>query len=238
MTSANTGASRGAPTPEPGRGAPFSLPGPFRAAVFDLDGMLVDSEPLWARAETDLLARHGDRFTTADAQATHGRSIEDTIDAYAHRLGGVDPAALRAELVALMRMHYSEGPSVRPGARELVRALKGQLLLGIASNTDGDLVRLALKGAGLLDVFATIVSGADIGRAKPHPDVYLVACRALAVEPREAVAFEDSPAGVQAAKAAGMTCVGVPDRDGVDLVAAGADVVVGSLAELIPVGPG
>lgn len=221
--------------PGHGRGAPFRLPGRFRAAVFDMDGLLVDSEPLWALAETELLARHGDRFTRADAEATHGRSIEDTIDAYVPRLGGADRAALRAELMALMQAHYEEGSPVRPGARELVRWLEGHMPLAVASNTDGDLVRLALEGAGLVDAFAAIVSGADIGRAKPHPDVYLAACRALGVEPCDAVAFEDSPAGVQAAKAAGMSCVGVPERDGVDLAAAGADVVVGSLAELIDV---
>jgi HAD superfamily hydrolase (TIGR01509 family) len=236
VTSEVPGAHRGALTPGSGRGAPIRLPGRFRAAVFDMDGLLVDSEPLWALAETDLLARHGDRFTPADAEATHGRSIDETIDAYARRLGGADRAALRAELLALIRAHYSGGAPVRPGARELVRWLEGRMRLAVASNTDGDLVRLALEGAGLLDAFAAVVSGADVGRSKPHPDVYLAACRALGVEPRDAVAFEDSPAGVQAAKAAGMTCVGVPERDGVDLAAAGADVVVGSLAELVGVG--
>jgi HAD superfamily hydrolase (TIGR01509 family) len=105
--------------------------------------------------------------------------------------------------------------------------------LGVASNTDGDLVRLALEGAGLLGAFAVIASGADIGRAKPYPDVYLAACHGLGVEPGLAVAVEDSPAGVRAAKAAGMMCIGVPDRDGVDLMAAGADLVVASLVDLL-----
>jgi HAD superfamily hydrolase (TIGR01509 family) len=215
------------------RGAPFTLPGRFRAAVFDMDGLLVDSEPLWAIAERDLLAHHGEHFTSADAEATHGRSIEDTIVAYARRLGGVDPTALRTELMTLMRTYYAEGAPLRPGARELVRSLEGRLMLGVASNTDGALVRLALENVGLLDAFAAIISGDDVGRGKPYPDVYLAACHALGVEPRDAVAIEDSPIGVRAAKAAGMTCVAVPERDGLDLAAAGADVVVGSLAELV-----
>ena len=198
-----------------------------------MDGLLVDSEPLWALAERELLMRHGEHFTPANAEATHGRSIEDTIAAYARRLGGVDPTDLRTELMMLMRIHYAERLALRPGARELVRSLEGRVALGVASNTDGALVRLALDKVGLLDAFAVIVSGADIGRAKPCPDVYLAACHALKVEPRDAVAFEDSPVGVRAAKAAGMTCVGVPERDGLDLTAAGADVVVGSLAELV-----
>jgi HAD superfamily hydrolase (TIGR01509 family) len=198
-----------------------------------MDGLLIDSEPLWVLAETDLLERHGSRFTPADAEATHGRSIEETIGAYAPRLGGADPVALRAELMALMRSRYREGAQLRPGASELVRWLEANMRLAIASNTDGDLVRLALDRAGLLDAFTEIVSSADTGQAKPRPDVYLMACAALGVEPRDAVAFEDSPAGVRAAKAAGMTCVGVPERDGVDLAAAGADIVVASLADLV-----
>jgi HAD superfamily hydrolase (TIGR01509 family) len=215
------------------RGAPFVLPGRFRAAVFDMDGLLVDSEPLWVLAETELFARHGQAFGPADAEATHGRSIEDTILDYAARLGGLDPTALRAELIARMRVLYLERTSLRPGARDLVRSLEGRLGLGVASNTDRDLVELALRKVGLLDAFAAIASGVDVGRPKPHPDVYLAACRALAVEPGHAVALEDSLDGVRAAKAAGMTCVGVPERDGLDLAAAGADVVVRSLAELV-----
>ena len=233
MTSEDPGTIRGAPQPGSGRGAPFSLPGRFRAAVFDMDGLLVDSEPLWALAEADLLARHGDRFSPADAESTHGRSIDDSIEAYAHRLGGADRTALRAELVALMRIRYREGAVARPGALALVRSLQGHVPLAVASNTDGALVRLALEGMGLLDAFAVIVSGDEVGRPKPHPDLYLAACRALGVEPADAIAFEDSPAGVRAAKAAGMICVGVPDRDGVDLAAAGADIVVGSLGDLV-----
>jgi HAD superfamily hydrolase (TIGR01509 family) len=223
--------------PAPLDGIRLRLPGRFHAAVFDMDGLLVDSEPLWVLAEAELLERHGDRLTAEDVEATHGRSIDDTIVAYAVRLGGIDPDGLRAELMSIMRAHYGTSPPIRPGARELVRLLAGRIPLAVASNTDVDLVRLALAGAGLLDAFTAVVSGADMARAKPHPAVYLEACRQLGVAPRDAVAFEDSPAGVQAAKAAGLTCVAVPDREGVDLGAAGADLVIGSLAELVGEAP-
>lgn len=236
MTSADPDAPLGAPTPVRGLGAPFTLPGRFGAVVFDMDGVLVDSEPLWARAEASLLARHGDRFTEEDVEATHGRSIEASVEAYASRLGGIDPAALRVELIELMRLQYAAGVALRPGAAALVRSLHGRAGLAVASNTDGDLVRLALARAGLLDRFEVIVSGADLGRSKPDPAVYLAACHRLGVEPRDAVAIEDSPAGVQAAKAAGLACVGVPERARVDLAAAGADLVVASLSDLIPSG--
>jgi len=201
-----------------------------------MDGVLVDSEPLWARAEALLLARHGDRFTREDAVATHGRSIEASVAIYASRLDGVDPADLRAELIELMRLQYAAGVALRPGAGALARSLHGRVGLAVASNTDGELVRLALGQVGLLESFGVIVSGADLGRAKPDPAVYLAACDRLGVEPRDGVAIEDSPAGVQAAKAAGLTCIGIPERKGVDLAGAGADVVVASLSDLIPSG--
>jgi len=219
--------------PRPSDGASFVLPASIRAAVFDMDGLLVDTEPLWIAAETELLARRGAVFTEADVAATHGRSILATLEVYAARLGNAEPEALERELLDLMREAYAAGPPLRPGARELVDALRGRLPLAIASNTGEALVRLALQRTGLLEAFTVIVSGFDLGRSKPDPMVYRVACEALRVTPAEAVAFEDSPAGVASARAAGLFVVGVPDRPGVDLRAAGADRVVGSLADVV-----
>ncbi len=107
--------------------------------------------------------------------------------------------------------------------------------LGVASSTTAPLVHLALEKAGLLDAFEVVSSGADLGRSKPFPDAYLEACRALAVRPSEAIAFEDSPVGVRAAVTAGMVVVAVPDRPGVEptLRAAGAHHVVASLEDVV-----
>jgi HAD superfamily hydrolase (TIGR01509 family) len=218
------------PSPEAHRGA-LVLPGPYVAVVFDMDGLLVDSEPLWAEAEGELFARHGHVYTGEDAAGTHGRSVEDTIHVYTAKLGVVEPAVIEAELLGLMRVRYEAGAPLMPGARELVEGLRGRVPLGVASNTNGWLVRLALEGLGLLDAFGAVVSGADIGSPKPRPDAYLEACRLLGVEPRRTLAFEDSPAGVRSARAAGLTVVGVPERDGIatELVAAGAHQVIDSL---------
>jgi HAD superfamily hydrolase (TIGR01509 family) len=212
----------------------LALPGRFRAALFDMDGLLLDSEPLWVSAETELLERHGERFTEADREATHGRALAESVAAYAERLGGVDGAALEVELLELMRARYAAGAPLRPGARSLVRALVGRVRLGVASSTTTPLVRLALEGVGLLDAFEIIASGSDLGRAKPHPAAFLEGCRLLGVDPADVVAFEDSPVGVRAAHAAGLFVVAVPDRDGVapGLVAAGADLVLGSLEDV------
>jgi HAD superfamily hydrolase (TIGR01509 family) len=214
---------------------PLVLPGPYRAVVFDMDGLLLDTEHLWVQAEAELLERHGHRFTEADHAATHGRAMAESVAIYAERLGGLDPVALEAELLDLMHAHYDGGPPLQPGAEALVRALVGRVSLGVASSTTAPLVRLGLDRAGLLDAFETITSGADLGRAKPFPDAYLEACRILDVPPSEAIAFEDSPVGVRAAVAAGMVVVAVPDRPGVEpaLRAAGAHHVVASLADVV-----
>jgi HAD superfamily hydrolase (TIGR01509 family) len=215
----------------PAPAASIQLPGRFRAAIFDMDGLLLDTEPLWAEAERELLERHGDVFTDADREASHGRAASQTARAYALRLG-LPEEDIEREILDIMLAHYASGPPLRPGARALIGALDGRMALAVASNTTAPLVERALQAAGL-HVLVIVASGADMGRPKPLPDVYLEACRLLDVEPGDAVAFEDSPAGIRAAVAAGLTAVGVPDRGHVNLSAAGAHVVVPSLAHVV-----
>ena len=206
------------------------LPGRFRAAVFDMDGLLLDTEPLWHDAERELLERHGDTFSEEDMIASHGRALVDTADAYATRLG-LPAADIEREIGEIMLAHYLAGAPLHAGARELVLALEGRVPMAVASNTSASLVHRALDSVGL-GMLTVVLSGMDMGRPKPAPDVYVEACRALGVEPGDAVAFEDSPMGVQSARGAGMFVVGVPERPETDLVAAGAHVVLGSLAEI------
>jgi HAD superfamily hydrolase (TIGR01509 family) len=211
--------------------ASLVLPGRFRAAVFDMDGLLLDTEPLWHDAERELLERHGDTFSDADVEASHGRALVDTAAAYADRLG-LPADTIEREIGEIMLAHYVAGAPLHAGARELVDALEGRVALAVASNTSADLVRRALDATGL-SALRVVVSGQDLGRPKPAPDVYIAACLALGVAPADAIAFEDSPMGVQAALAAGLFVVGVPERPDVDLAAAGAHVVLGSLVEVI-----
>jgi HAD superfamily hydrolase (TIGR01509 family) len=210
---------------------PLVLPGRFRAAIFDLDGLLLDTEPLWHDAERELLERHGDTFSEADLIASHGRALVDTALAYADRLG-LPAAAIEAEIAEIMDTHYLAGAPLRPGARALVEGLDGRLALAVASNTSAILVHRALAAVGL-GALRTVASGMDMGRPKPMPDVYAEACRCLGVAPADAVAFEDSPMGVRSAVEAGLFVVGVPERADVDLVVAGAHVVVASLEEIV-----
>ena len=161
--------------------ASLVLPGRFRAAVFDMDGLLLDTEPLWHDAERELLERHGDTFSDADLEASHGRALVDTAAVYAERLG-LPADAIEREIGEIMLAHYVAGAPLHAGVRELVDALDGRIALAVASNTSADLVRQALDAVGL-SALGVVVSGQDLGRPKPAPDVYVAACRALGVAP-------------------------------------------------------
>jgi HAD superfamily hydrolase (TIGR01509 family) len=208
------------------------LPGRFRAVVFDLDGLLLDTEPGWHRAEALLLQRHGATYTDADETATLGWSVDATLRRYLPRLGLDDTAlpGLTSELMELVRQEYAGPIPVRPGAAELVARLRGLVPLGIASNTALSLVSLALASAPFGDAFDALVSAEEVARPKPAPDVYLEACRRLSVEPALAIGLEDSAPGIAAAKAAGLTVIAVPQWGEVDTSA--ADYFVASLEEL------
>jgi HAD superfamily hydrolase (TIGR01509 family) len=208
------------------------LPGRFHAVVFDLDGLLLDTEPRWHLAEAELLRAHGADYTAADETATVGWSVDATLGRYLPRLGLSEDALprLREELLTLVQRAYAGPLEPRPGAVELVTNLRGRSRLAIASNTARSLVTAALAGAPFGDAFDVVVSADEVARPKPAPDIYLEACRRLGVEPRAAAALEDSTSGVQAALAAGLTVIAVPQWPAVDVSA--AHHVVRSLADL------
>jgi HAD superfamily hydrolase (TIGR01509 family) len=208
------------------------LPGRFRAVVFDLDGVLVETETIWREAKVRLFRAHGVEFTAQDHHAVLGTSEEYTARTFLGRFG-LDDAHLPTiveEYLGTASAIFSAGVETREGATQIIGALRGRVPLGLASNTRRQLVDLILERAGLAGCFDAIVTG-DEARPKPEPDLYLRACAKLGVAPRDAVAIEDSPTGVRAARAAGMTCIGIPSDSGVDLT--GANVVVRSLLDLV-----
>jgi HAD superfamily hydrolase (TIGR01509 family) len=200
-----------------------------RAVVFDLDGVLVDSEDIWAAAEGTTVRELGGDYTPELAAQLYGRGHRDGGRLLARRYGG-DPEAVAERLLGHALAGFRRGVQALPAAVETVESLRGRLPLGVASNSVRPIVEAALGAVGLDASFDAVVCGDDVERPKPAPDVYLAACRALGVLPTDALAVEDSPVGVTAAKAAGLVVVGVPSLPGVELPA--ADVVLCSLADL------
>ena len=209
------------------------LPDRFRAVVFDMDGLLLDTELLWHRAETELFAKHGGEFSWDDKMVVIGSSFDFTADYFADRLGYPRErgAALVTEMVELMHAQLREQVAGRPGAVELVERLRGRTRLGLASNSPRDLVDTALATARITDAFDAVVTSDDVERSKPAPDIYLAACERLGVPPADALALEDSASGIAAAKAAGLTCIAVPQFAETDVSA--ADRVIDSLEDLL-----
>ena len=211
------------------------LPEGIRAVVFDLDGLLFDTENLWAEEEAQMLVDHGVAYAAVDRLATVGQTIDTSVAYFARRIGLPTSAipALRRELTQRVRAAMVERLQPLPGAIELVRALASAgVPLGIASNNDKDLALFALEVAGIADAFDVVVSAEEVERPKPAPDVYLRACAALRVAPSEVLALEDSSSGIAAAHAAGMLVYAVPQFAETDVSA--ADRVLTSLEELLP----
>jgi len=211
------------------------LSGRYRAVIFDMDGLLLDTETQWHAAEVDLFARHGGTFTWDDKMAVIGTNYEFTSAYFADRLGLSRERGpeLVQEMLELMHERVRRAVDARPGAVELVARLRevDGIALGLASNSPRFLVDDALATAGMTGAFEVIVTSDDVAQAKPAPDIYLLACERLGVAPAEAVALEDSASGMTAAKAAGLTVIGVPQYAETD--ASAADRVVDSLEDLL-----
>ncbi|MEX0626125.1 MAG: HAD family phosphatase [Chloroflexota bacterium] len=206
----------------------------FKAVVFDMDGLLLDTEVLWQRAEGRLFERHGAEFTFEDKLTVMGTSAAFTGEFFARRLGyGNDQAAaLIREVSELMHEELQAQVEARPGAIELVERLRGRVPLGLASNSPRFLVDVALQSAAFTEAFDAVVSSDDVARHKPAPDLYLLVCERLGVDPAETLALEDTASGIAAAKAAGLTCIAVPQFAETDV--SEADRVIDSLERLLP----
>jgi HAD superfamily hydrolase (TIGR01509 family) len=203
-----------------------------QAVIFDNDGLLLDTEDAWTRAEETLFARRGRVFTLehkrsliGSAGADAAKKLEAMLD-----LAG-DGERLMDELQELVMQEALAGVEPRPGSLDLVERLRGAgVPIAVASNSRREFVERTLGSAGLLDGrFRAVVSAEDVAHPKPAPDIYLEACRRLAAEPSRCAALEDSTTGVAAAVAAGMYVIGVPYFAGAELP--GCDLLAASLAE-------
>lgn len=188
----------------------MSRPG-LAAVLFDMDGLLVDSEPLWFRVEQDVMGRLGGLWSEADQAACLGGTMPATA-AYMLARSGSDLSAeqVAEALIDRMAQLLHDGVPLRPGASALLDALDAAgVPYGLVSSSYRRLVDAVLDGVGH-DRFGVTVAGDEVRRMKPHPDPYLTAAERLGVDPRRCVVLEDSMPGINSGEAAGCAVVGIP----------------------------
>ncbi len=207
------------------------------AVVFDLDGVIVDSEQVWDEVREEYVRETGGTYTASATRDMMGMSSVEWSRYMADELGVPGtPQAINDAIVARMLARYGEAPPLIDGAVAAVRMAAARWPLAVASSSNPELIEVVLRAAGLRELFPVAVSSQDVPRGKPAPDVYLEAARRLGVEPARCVAVEDSHNGIRSAKAAGLRVVAVPnphfppDEDAL----AAADVVVRTVADLTP----
>jgi len=207
------------------------------AVVFDLDGVLLQSEEVWDGVRERYVRERGGRYDEQVQRAMMGMSAPEW-SRYLHVEAGVpgEPEAINRDVVELMLEAYRRELPLVPGAAEAVRRTAAAVPLALASSSNREIFEEVLRLALLTDCFRATVSSEEVERGKPAPDVYLEAARRLGVAAARCAAVEDSHAGIRSAKAAGMRVVAIPnasyppDEEALAL----ADVVVGALEELTP----
>jgi HAD superfamily hydrolase (TIGR01509 family) len=213
-------------------------PDGVEAVVFDLDGVIVDSEIWWDEARRDFAAARGKTWTEEDRVAVMGANSRQWSRTMRRRLGidDEDDVIERAIVDAVVGRYRRQGAPRIDGAAEAVRRIAAHWPVAVASSAHHEVIEAALEATGLTGVFRVVVSSDEVERGKPEPDVYLEAARRLAIPPERCLVVEDSYNGVRAARAAGMTVVLVPNATippapGTREL---ADAVVGRLAEVDP----
>jgi HAD superfamily hydrolase (TIGR01509 family) len=209
----------------------------IEAVVFDLDGVLIQTEELWDEVRENMARAAGGRYGQEEQRAMMGMSSPEWSRYMAEHVGVPgSPDEIAAEVVRQMSERYREHLPLIDGAVEAVERLAARWPLGVASSSNRELIDLVLELSGLDRLFDATVSSEEVARGKPAPDVYLEAAKRLGVDPSRSAAVEDSHAGIASAKAAGMRVLAIPNPSYPpgDEALADADVVLGSLAELTP----
>lgn len=207
------------------------------AVVFDLDGVLVQTEEVWDEVRGAFVLERGGRYDEEAQRAMMGMSSPEW-SRYLHEELGVadEPDEIAAEMVRRMLARYRERLPLIDGAVEAVERLAARWPLAIASSSNRPLIDAVVEGAGLAERFRATVSSEEVPRGKPAPDVYLEAARRLGVDPSRTAAVEDSHSGIRSAKAAGMRVLAIPNPSFPpdEEALAQADVVLAGLADLTP----
>jgi HAD superfamily hydrolase (TIGR01509 family) len=209
----------------------------IEAVVFDLDGVLVDSEQVWDEARKELAAERGGRWHEQASGDMMGMSSLEW-SRYMHDVIGLEdpPEEISAEVVRRLEEIYRRELPLIGGAVEAVERLAARWPLGLASSSNRELIDLVLELSGLAPYFRVTVSSEEVARGKPAPDVYVEAARRLQVAPGSCAAIEDSENGIKSAKAAGMRVLALPNPQfpPAEDVLALADDVLDSIGKLTP----
>ncbi len=209
----------------------------IRAVIFDLDGLLLDSESAWDGGRKALVAEHGLEWPAGATEAMLGMSAPEWSGYVRETLGvPLEPQEISDRVVAHVLATYEDRLPLLPGAEAAVKRIAERWPLGLASSSNKEVIDRVMETSGWGEVFRVWVSSEEVGRGKPAPDVFLQAARMLEVDPADAAGIEDSNNGILAARAAGLRVIAIPNHEfppGEEALAA-ADVVLGSLEELTP----
>ena len=202
--------------------------------VFDLDGVLVDSEQVWDAVREELARERGGNWHPGAQRDMMGMSSPEWSRYMHDRIGLPEtPEEINRIVVERMLERYVAGPPWIDGALDAVHRLAAAFTLALASSSNRELIDAVLKAGGIASLFRATVSSEEVPRGKPAPDVYLEAARRLGADPAACVAIEDSHNGIRSAKAAGMACIAIPNAHFPPGEAtAEADLVLGSISEL------
>jgi len=207
----------------------------IEAVVFDLDGVLIDSEPVWEQVRRQVVAEHGGHWAAGAQQRLMGMSTGEWAQYLSRDLGvGLPPETIAAMVIDQMKARYAEHVPFMPGAVAAVRRLAARWPLGLASSSPPVLIGAVLDGAGLRDCFAVTMSTEQVAHGKPAPDIYLAVTERLGRPPQRCAAVEDSANGLRSAAAAGLRVIAVPHPrypPGADALSL-ATLVLPSLTEL------
>jgi HAD superfamily hydrolase (TIGR01509 family) len=204
--------------------------------VFDLDGVLIESEQVWDGVREELAAERGGTWHPGAQRDMMGMSSPEWSRYMHERIGLADsPEEINRIVVERMLARYHAGPPWIPGALEAVHRTAASFTLGLASSSNRELIDAVLEAGSIAGLFRATVSSEEVARGKPAPDVYLEAATRLHAAPGDCVAVEDSHNGIRSAKAAGMACIAIPNAQFPPGAAVDeADLVLGSIAELTP----
>ena len=207
----------------------------IEAVVFDLDGVLIDSEPVWEQVRRQVVAEHGGHWAAGAQQRLMGMSTGEWAQYLSRDLGvGLPPETIAAMVIDQMKARYAEHVPFMPGAVAAVRRLAARWPLGLASSSPPVLIGAVLDGAGLRDCFAVTMSTEQVAHGKPAPDIYFAVTGRLGRPPQRCAAVEDSANGLRSAAAAGLRVIAVPHPrypPGADALSL-ATLVLPSLTEL------